>query len=173
MPISTTITECTNDGSNMRLYYNISGDCATPVYVEHVGIVGDLQITDTSDENQLMRRGSLGTIKTFNPGDEDVSVSGTQIVDGNYQGFLVINSARKGNSAVDFLILTGPLTEVNSVGYRGKWWNFERSISAPAEGEQEASFNLKPAACSDCAVRAVKIAVANTAADWDTSVFSG
>ena len=74
MPISTTITECTNDGSNMRLYYNISGDCATPVYVEHVGIVGDLQITDTSDENQLMRRGSLGTIKTFNPGDEDVSV---------------------------------------------------------------------------------------------------
>lgn len=167
MPASTTITECQNDGSDMRLYYDISGTCATPVLVEHVGIIGDLNVPDTDDENQVNRRGDSGTIKKYNPGDTDVSITGTQIVAGNYEGFLAITKAKKGGSPGIFLVLTGPVSEVNAIGYFGKWYNFDRSISGPAEGEQEASFNLKPAACSDCEVRAVKVAVADTAADWD------
>jgi hypothetical protein len=167
MPASTTITECQNDGSDMRLYYDISGTCETPVLVEHVGIIGDMNIGDVDDENQVNRRGSAAGIKTYNPGDSEVSVTGQQIVDGNYEGFLAITKAKKGGSAGAFLALTGPISEVNAVGYFGKWFNFDRSISGPAEDEMEASFNLKPAACSDCLVRSVKVAVAGTAADWD------
>ena len=173
MPGSTTISNCQSLGKDARLYYSTSGSCAVPVYVEHVGIIGDLNVGDTDDENQVQRRGgaSLG-IKTYNPGDSDVSITGTQIVDGNYEGFLYINGARKGGNPLDFLVLSGPISEVNTVGYRGKWYNFDRSLSFPAEGEMEQSFSLKPAACSDCAVRPVKVLVANTAADWDPVISS-
>lgn len=172
MPLATTITECQNDGRDAKIYYSLSGDCANPVYTLHVGIIGDLNIGDTSDENQVNRRDSNTGIKSYNPGDADVNITGTQIVDGNYQGFAVLTRAKKGGTPVYLLILSGPVTEVNAIGYRGKWWNFDRSISMPSEGEQEASFSLKPAACSDCPVRAVKVAVSGTAADWDQSIVS-
>lgn len=160
-------------GKDARLYYSTSGSCAAPVYVEHVGIINDLSVADTDDENQVQRRGSAGGgIKKYNPGDSEVNITGTQIVDGNYEGFLYINGARKGGNPLDFLVLSGPLSEVNAVGFRGKWYNFDRSLSFPAEGEQEQTFSLKPAACSNCDVRAVKVLVSGTAADWDPVISS-
>jgi hypothetical protein len=171
--VTTTITSCQNDGDQMRLYYNLSGNCAAPVWVEHVGIVGDLNLGDTDDENQVQRRGA-GKLKTYNPGDTEVAITGTQIVQGNYQGFQVINSAKKGGSPRHLMVLTAPISNVNAIGYSGNWFNFERSISGPAEGEQEASFNLKPAACQStaCEVKAVKVLTAGTPSDWDQTVIS-
>lgn len=167
MPASTTLAECQNDGSDMRVYYDISGTCDTPVLVEHIGVIGDLNINDVDDENQVQRRGAQGGIKTYNPGDTELAVTGQQIVDGNYEGFLAITKAKKGGVPGLFLILTGQVSEVNAIGYWGKWFNFDRSLSGPAEGEQEGAFNLKPAACSDCLVRAVKITTASQVDDWD------
>ncbi len=170
MGLSTVITECQNDGRDARLYYNLA-TCENPVFNLHVGIINDLNLADTSDENQVNRRDGA-TIKTYNPGDQDINVTGTQIVDGNYQGYAVIVRAKKGGKPADLLILSGPITEINAIGYRGKFWNFDRTIAMPSEGEQEQSFSLKPAACSDCPVRPVKVAVEGIAADWDQSIVS-
>lgn len=171
--VTTTITECQNDGDEMRLYYNLSGDCDTPVWVEHVGIIGDLDIADTDEENLLNRRGG-NSIKKYNPGKTDLAITGKQVVQGNYQGFQVINAAKKGGDPRHLMILTNPIDNVNAIGYAGSWYNFDRSISGPAEGEQEASFNLKPAACvaDECEVKAVKVLVGGTAADWDQTIIS-
>ena len=171
---TTEITECQNDGDKMKLYYSLSGDCDSPVWVEHVGIINDLNLADTDDEQQVNRRGSVNSIKKYNPGDTDLAVTGTQIVQGNYQGFQVLNSAKKGGAPRHLMILSGALSDVNSIGYAGHWYNLDRSISGPAEGEQEGSFNLRPAACvvEECEVKAVKVLVSGTAADWDQSVIS-
>lgn len=171
--MTTQITECQRQGDEMRLYYSLSGDCDTPVYVEHVGIIGDLTLSDVADENQVQRRGASGGTKTYNPGDKEVSITGTQIVAGDYDGYNVIRSAGRGGSPVDFLILTGPLSDTNSVGYRGKFYNFDNTINGPAEGEMDGAVNLKPAACSDCPVREVKVVSPGTAADWDPTNISG
>lgn len=171
--VTTEITECQNEGEDMSLYYNLSGDCDTPVWVQHVGIIGDLNLGDTDDENQVNRRGG-NALKKYKPGKTDVNPTGTQIVQANYQGYQVIVSAKKGGSPRHMMILTNTIDTVNAVGYSGLWYNFDRSISGPAEGEQEASFSLKPAACvSDaCEVKAVKVLSASTASDWDQTVIS-
>ena len=166
MPISTTPVDCVNPGKDMTLYYN-TGSCAVPVWVEHLGVVGDLQLEDTDDEEEVSRRRSAYNIKEFSPGMQTVSISGQQITDFNYQGNRYINASKKGGSPQDFLILTSPLTVVNAYGYRGKFYNFVRSVSGPMQGEQEQTFNLKPAACADCHVRAVLVSVSGTAADFD------
>lgn len=167
------ITQCQYNGSDARLYYNLSGDCNNPVWVEHVGIVGDLTLTDTDDQQQVVRRGG-GSIKTYNPGDTEISIAGTQVPQVNYQGFQAITSAKKGGSPRHFMFLTGPIATVNSFGYSGQFYNFERSVSAPGEGEMEQSFELRPAACvlDECEVKAVKVLSGGTASDWNQAVIS-
>lgn len=155
----------------MTLYYN-TGTCGTPVWVEHEGVVGDLQLEDSDDEEEVTRRRTVYNIKEYTPGLTDVAISGQIITDFNYQGTRYILSAKRGGSPKDFLILTAPLTVVNAYGYRGKFYNFSRGVSGPQQGEQELSFNLKPAACADCPVRAVLVSVSGTAADFDQSSLS-
>lgn len=169
MAAVTEITDCQNSGDQMSLYYNLSGDCDSPTWVLHVGIIGDLNIGDTDDEKTLKRRGS-GSIKKYVPGDTDLAITGTQIVQSSYQGFQVLQSARKGGTPKHLMILTSPLSVVGACGYAGKFYNFDRSISGPAEDEQEGSFNLKPAACveTECEVKAVRVTTGGTAADWDS-----
>lgn len=170
---TTEITQCQNDGDEMRLYYNLSGDCNAPTWVEHVGIIGDLNLADTDDENEVTRRGG-NSLKKYNPGKTDLAITGTQIVQGNYQGFQVVNSAKKGGSPRHLMLLTNPISNANAIGYAGMWYNFDRSISGPAEGEQEASFNLKPAACveTECEVKSVKVLSGGTVSDWDQTIIS-
>jgi len=168
MPISTTITECEKPGSLMTLYYDTAGDCTTPVWVEHAGIVGDMTLNDEDEKNEVERR--IGGIKEYSSGDTDISIEGEQIPDFNYQGNVWINAARRGGIARQFLILNNKITAVNAAGYRGMFKNFVRNVSGPRTGEQKQTFNLAPAACSICPVRAVKVAVANAAADYDPTL---
>lgn len=165
MPISATIEGCEHPGSLMTLYYDTAADCVTPVWVEHLGIVGDMTLNDEDEKNEVERR-SLG-IKEYSSGDTDISIEGEQIPDANYQGNVWINAARRGGDARQFLILNNRITAVNAAGYRGMFKNFVRNISGPRTGEQKQTFNLAPAACGTCPVRAVKVAVASTAADYD------
>lgn len=171
MALDTTPQDCENAGKDVSLYYNV-GTCAVAIWVEHLGIVGDLNLGETDDENELSRRRSSSDIKEYLPGMTDVSVSGQQITDGNYEGNAFLNSMRKGGSPRDVLVLTDDISTVNAYGYRGKWYNFDRSISGPAQGEQEQTFSLKPAACTDCAVRPVKVTVADTIGDYDPTTFT-
>lgn len=171
MPLSATIADCVNKGKDMVLYYN-TGTCASPVFVEHQGIKGDMTLAEADDEEEVQRRSSASNIKEYVPGLTDVGISGTQITDGNYEGNVFLNSMRTGGVPRDVLVLTDDIGTVHAYGWRGKMWNFDRGISGPFQGEQEQSFSLKPAACSDCAVRAVKVLVAAAAADWDATAFA-
>lgn len=170
---TTEIVQCQYDGSNAKLYYNLSGDCDAPVWVEHVGITGDLNLADTDDQQQVNRRTGV-RVKAYNPGDTEIAITGTQIPQANYQGFQVINAAKRGGSPRHFMFLSGPISSVNSFGYSGMFYNFDRTVSAPAEGEMEQSFELKPAACvaTECEIQAIKVLSAGTAADWNQTVIS-
>ncbi len=170
---TTEIVQCQYDGSNAKLYYNLSGNCAAPVWVEHIGIVGDLSLADTDDKQQVNRRGGRA-IKAYNPGDTEIAITGTQIPQANYQGFQVINAAKKGGKPRHFMFLTGSLSNVNAFGYSGHFFNFDRSVSAPGDGEMEASFDLQPAACvaAACEVKAIKVLSIGTTSDWTQNVIS-
>ncbi len=166
MPLTTTPSDCQNAGKDMVLYYNV-GDCADPVWIEHLGIVGDMNLGDTTDKEELQRRRSDSDIKEYLPGQSDISVTGTQLTDGNYEGNAVLNSARKNGEPIDVLVLTAPISEVGAYGVRGKFYNFDHSISGPNQGEQNQNFDLSPAACGDCPVRYVKVNVSDAIVDYN------
>lgn len=166
MPLSATIANCQTQGSDFSAYYNV-GTAGTPIWVLHDGIIGDLTLGLTDDENQSTRRSATSNFKEYLPGRTDCSFTGQQIPDGNYEGQAAFNSAIKDGTPIDLLLLTDDIDTQYSYGVRGEFYNFDRSISAPAEGEMEQSFNFKPAACPTTAVRYVQVAVAGTAADFD------
>jgi len=171
MPLSATIAECQNKGKDMALYYN-TGSCSVPVWVEHIGVIGDLTLAEADEEEELQRRRSTTNVKVYIPGLTDVGITGTQITDGNYEGNVFLNSMRTGGDPRDVLLLTDDIATVGAYGWRGKMYNFDRGISGPYQGEQEQNFNLKPAGCSDCDVRAVKVAVASAVANYDATLFA-
>jgi hypothetical protein len=169
MALSATITNCQNDGSNFALYWN-GGTAGTPIWLFHDGIIGDVNLGMVDDENESNRRTSTN-IKEYNPGKTDISITGQQIPDGNYIGNAAFNSAIKDGNPVDLLALTDDVDIQYAYGVRGEFYNFDRSISAPSSGDQEQSFNFKPAACPTTAVRYVRVDPAGTVGDWDpTSV---
>lgn len=171
MPLTETISSCQNPGSDVILYYNVN-TCAVPIWAEHEGVVGDLNLGEVDDEEELTRRTSTSNIKEYTPGKTDISVSGQQIPDGNYEGWAALNSARKDGTPIDVLVLNNDIGTENAFGVRGKMYNFDRSLSGPATGEQEQTFSLKPAACSDCPVRFVKVVAAGSVADYDPTVYA-
>lgn len=171
MVLTATPSDCQNAGKDMVLYYNV-GDCADPIWVEHLGVVGDLNLGITDDEEELTRRRQDSNIKEYLPGQTDISVTGQQITDGNYEGNAILNSMIKDGEPQDILVLTSSIDTVNSYGVRGKFYNFDRSLSGPNQGEQEQSFNLKPAACADCPVRYVHVTVGGDAVDYDPGTFT-
>ena len=66
------------------------------------------------------------------------------------------------------------MTEVGNVGFKGKFRNFDRSITGPETGAPKQNFKLKPAACvkSGCKITPVKVATAGTVASYDPGVFA-
>jgi hypothetical protein len=66
------------------------------------------------------------------------------------------------------------LTNLNEVGFRGKFRNFERTISAPESGPQKQTFKLKPAACVKvgCKINPVKTGAAGTTVVYNPGVFA-
>jgi len=171
MALTATPQDCVNPGKDMTLYYNV-GTCGSPIWVEHLGVTGDLSLNEEDEEQAVQRRRASSRVNEFNPGNTDVSISGQQMTDSNYEGNAFLNSMRAGGTPREVLILTAPIAVVGAMGWRGKFWNFNRSISGPISGEQEQQFSLKPAACTDCPVKTVKVATTNVAADFDPTSFT-
>jgi len=167
---TTNLTTCNKQGSDLSLYYN-TGTCSVPVFVYHKGIIGDMTINDTDDENELATRNPAVAHKEYTGGKTDLSVSGEQAYDTAYEGFSFLESMRSSGVPGDVLILSGLISVVGSQGWRGKWINFDRTKNGPINGPATVAFNLKPAACSDCTVRPVQVAVADAVADFDPGLF--
>lgn len=167
---TTDLTTCDKQGSDLSLYYN-TGTCETPVFVYHKGIIGDLTINETDDENELTVRNPSVTHKEYTGGKTDLSISGEQAFDTQYEGYSFLESMRSSGSPGDVLVLSGLISVVGSQGWRGKWINFERTKNGPITGAATVTFNLKPAACQDCPVRPVQVSVANAIVDFDPGVF--
>lgn len=157
---------CDLRGMDACLYFNM-GDDDTPVWVEHIGLTGDLTCTENEDENELSTRNRNRRVKEYTEGDTDLTISGTQVMDPEYIGWQVLYSMRTGGSPYDCMFLTQPISEVGAVGWRGFMRNLDRTFNAPATGSQNQNFSLKPAACTLVGVRPVKISVADTPANYD------
>lgn len=170
MPLSKTLANCQNPGSDMTIYWN-AGTAGSPIWVEHKGIVGDVNLGIVDDEDETTRRDSASVFKEYAPGKTDISITGTQIPDGNYEGNAAFNSAIRGGDPIDILALTGPKSEEYAYGVRGEFYNFDRSITGPNTGQMEQSFNLKPALCPTTRVRYVQI-VSGLVATKDWTAFT-
>lgn len=171
MPLFATETpvNCDARGMDMTLYYNM-GDEDTPVWVEHLGITGDLTLSETEDEEELTTRNRNRSFKEYVEGDTDLAITGTQVVDPLYQGWQVLYSARTHGEPKDIMVLTAPMSVIGAVGYRGKFRNKDRTFNGPATGSQTQAFNLRPAACTDTPVRNVRIETTDTVTDWDPTI---
>lgn len=173
MALNSELTLCDKKGSEFSIYLNLGNDCSTPVWTFHKGVVGDLEINETEDEEELSVRDPAQTVKQYVESKIDVEISGTQVVDPLYEGCRFLNSARSGSNPVDVAVLSGYIGDVGSEGWRGKFRNYDRSRSGPETGAPTQNFRLKPAACqiTACKVRPVLIATAGTVADYDPAVY--
>ena len=156
------LENCDLRGRDATLYYN-TGTEGSPIWVEHIGITGDLTCNETEDENELPTRNRNRVVKEYTSGDTDIGISGTQVMDSEYYGWQVLYSMRGGGGAAyDMMFLTEPISNVGAVGWRGKMRNFDRTFNAPETGSQTQNFNLKPAACASPNVRPVRIETTDT-----------
>lgn len=176
MPGLTDLTQCDKMGIEVSLYYDTADDpataggstCSTPTWVFHKGITGDISINETEDEEELTSRDPALRYKQYTESKGDLEVSGEQALDMLYEGFIYLNSMRGGSYARNMLVLTGYLTELNNIGFKGKWRNFDRSITGPETGPSKQQFKLKPAACvrPGCYITPVKTAAAGTTTNY-------
>ena len=166
------LVQCDKAGNEMSLYLN-TGTCDTPVWIFHKGVIGDLNLGETENENEQSSRDPAQIVRQYSEDKIDVEISGEQQVDSFYEGFVFLNSMRNRGDSRDVCILTGYMSEVGNVGWRGKFRNFDRSISGPESGSQRQTFRLKPAACvtAACKVRPVQVATADAVADYDPTTF--
>lgn len=172
-----TIQAC-RKGSDVTLYYNTGTD-DTPVWVEHIGMVEDLDMNETDDLNELNGRRAARIVKEYGSGETELSITGTQIHDANYEGWLYLNSARPGGTSKDIMVLSGKLNEGGAYGWRGDFWNSDRTNRGPASGDLVSAVNLQPAApCKEdhVSVRVVKVSgstgsTGGTASVFDPTVF--
>jgi hypothetical protein len=180
--MSTDLTQCEKSGVEVSIYYDTADNpsiaggssCTTPTWVFHKGITGDITITETEGEEELSSRDPSLKYRQYSESRADLEVSGEQMVDTLYEGFIFINSMRAGSYARNMLVLTGYLSDLNNVGFRGKWRNFDRTISGPETGPQKQTFKLKPASCvkSGCYITNVKTGVANSTVAYDPGIFA-
>lgn len=171
MPQSAELTLCDKKGSEFSLYLNLGGDCTTPVWTYHKGVTGDLNIGETEDKEERSVRDPQQLVKQYVGSKIDVEVTGEQVVDQLYEGCAFINSLRGNGGAGDICALTGYMTTVGSSGWRGKFRNFDRSVSGPETGAASQTFSLAPAACSDCRVRPVIVEEASSVDDYNPETF--
>ncbi|GIW60303.1 MAG: hypothetical protein KatS3mg087_1369 [Patescibacteria group bacterium] len=174
MPQSANLTLCDKKGIDFGLYLNLNNDCTTPVWSFHKGVTGDLEVSETEDESELTVRDPAQVVRQYVSSRIDVEITGQQVVDQLYEGCAFINSARAGGTPVDVAVLSGPITEVGAMGWRGRFRNFDRSMSGPEQGSATQNFRLKPAACQtdDCKVRPVLISTSGTVGDYNPETFT-
>jgi hypothetical protein len=167
------LTLCDKKGSEVSLYCNFGNDCSAPVWSYHKGVSGDLNLGETEDEEELSVRDPAQLVKQYIESKIDVEISGEQVVDQDYEGCAFLNSARSGGTAIDVAFLTGYITEVGNIGWRGRFRNMDRSITGPESGPPKQTFRLKPSACvtDACKVRPVKVATADEIDNYTPEVF--
>lgn len=168
-PPTATPQACDQRGDEGRLYYNTATP-DTPTWVEHIGLVGDLNVSDIEDESELTQRAPDEEMKTYVGDKSDLAISGQQVSDPNYEGYVYMNLSRGNGDPVDWCYLTDEMSVVGSIGWRGMMRNKDRSINNPASGAQTQNFNLRPAACNDYKVRPVRVDVADAIVDYDPNV---
>jgi hypothetical protein len=171
--MSTALPESCAKGSKVTLYYNV-GTSTTPVWVEHVGMVEDLNMPETEELSELSGRRTNRLVKEYNEGEIEISITGTQLTSPDYEGWQFLNSMRAGGISRDVMCLSNKIGVLGAYGWRGDFRNGDRSLNGPASGSQTNTVDLKPAApCHPdwVPVRVVKVAVADTAADFDPTVF--
>jgi hypothetical protein len=182
MPTYRGTVSCERKGAEQSLYLNMAddptdtggSDCSAELWVYHDGVVGDLSLSETEDEEELTRRGPTRLVKEYSESRIDVEISGEQIVDFLYEGVGYLQSMRSGGYARDVLLLSGFITEVGVAGWRGKFRNFDRSVSGPETGSGRISFKLKPAACvkNGCRVRPVIVNTSGAIANYDPTDYT-
>lgn len=182
MPSVTELSNCDQKGSEMSLYYDTADDptvaggsgCATPVWVFNKAVTGDMNINETEDEEEHSSRDPEMLYKQYSESKPDLEISGELMVDPAYDGFIYMNAMRSGSFARNILVLTSYLTNVGSMGFRGKFRNFDRSISGPESGPGRQQFKLKPAACvkSGCKITTVRVVTSGTVSSYDPGVFN-
>lgn len=167
--------ECCPPGKNMTLYYN-TGDLSTPVWIEHAGIIDDLNMPETEDVQELSGRRLDRLVREYNQGDIEVSVNGTQICDPNYEGWQRFYAARNGGKPVHAACLTNRMGNTCCTGWAGNWWNSDRSFNGPQTGNLTSVVNLQPASpCLAIAdgdndpVHTVRSEVDGTIQEWDAT----
>lgn len=171
MALDATPQNCDKRGQDLLLYYNV-GSKASPVWVEHLGIVGDLTLNEGEELNPRSVRSTSREVNEYTEGEIELSVGGTQITDTNYEGYAFLQSMRRGGSARDVMVLTGSIDTVGSQGWRGKMRNSDRGINGPESGAMTTNFNLQPAACTDTPVGPVEVNVAGSVSDFDPASFT-
>lgn len=182
MPMLTDLTQCDKKGTDVSIYYDTADNpaiaggstCTSPVWVFHKGITGDVTITETESEEELSSRDPSLLYRQYSESKRDLEVSGEQLVDTLYEGFIYFNSMRAGSYARNLLILTGYISVLDNVGFKGKWRNFEATISGPETGSQKQNYKLKPAACvkSGCYIAPVITRAASTIATYNPGSFA-
>jgi hypothetical protein len=175
MPVTTAeLTLCNRKGREMVLYYDtaVANNCATPVWVANKAVTGDLDINDTIDKEEQTSRDPLVKYKQYSQSQSDLEITGEMFVDPKYEGYSYIASMKQGVPR-NILILTYGLSVVGSVGYKGKFNNYDGSIKGPESGPGRTSFSLAPASCviTACNITTVEVAVAAAIVNYDEGVF--
>lgn len=175
---NTDLTLCDQQGSEMSLYYDTAdgagtSSCATPVWAFMKSATGDMSINDTVDEEEQSSRDPAMEYKQYAESKPDLEITGELQVDRTYEGNSYINACRPGGYARNFLVLTSYITNVGSVGFKGKMRNFDFSISGPESGPPRQQFKLRPAACivAACKITHVAVEVANAIVTYDPRTF--
>ena len=180
--MSTELVNCDQKGSEMSLYYDTADDpsisggssCTTPVWVYNKAVTGDMSIADTEDESELSARDPEMTYKQYAESKPDLEVTGELLIDPDYDGFRYLNAMRAGSYGRNILVLTTYLTNVGAIGFKGKFRNFDRTLSGPETGAGKQNFKLKPAACVKvgCKITPIKVTVSGTAGIYDPGIFT-
>lgn len=171
MTTTATPLNCNRRGQELSCYYNV-GDDTTQVWAEHLGIIGDANLAEGEELNEQSSRRSTRDVREYNEGEIDISYSGTQMTDTDYEGYQLFRGMRRGGNPQDVMVLTGAIGEVGSEGWRGMMRNSDRGVNGPETGGMTTNFNLQPSACTDTPVRFVRINTADVVSDFDPTTFS-
>lgn len=166
------ISDCPK-GSQVTLYYNTGVIASVPVWVEHIGMVEDLDMNETEELTELSGRRETRVVKEYNEGEIELAITGTQICDTEYEGWQYLNASRTGGIPQVFCCLTNKISVIGAYGWRGQFWNGDRTFRGPSSGDLVNAVNLQPAApCSDPAetVHVVRIATPGDPAVFDPTV---
>jgi len=172
---SANLTMCNRKGREMALYYDTANavDCATPVWVFNKAVTGDLDVNDTADKEENSSRDPAIKYKQYSQSQPDLEITGEMFVDPLYEGYSYLNSMKVTGSPKNILVLTFGINVVGSVGYKGRFNNYDGSIKGPESGPGRTTFSLAPASCvmSGCNIQTVEVAVAAAIVNYDEGAF--